>query len=173
MTDNIKKFPLQFDNKYYINKPSGSEIAKIKYRIQNGEVYYVTLEKFKYAIEKGVAFSPGILKGGLKAENWTQQQVFAIDIDNENQEAEILTIDKVLSMCSEYGIKPSMYYESYSHTVLKPRFRLIFVMDEIITIEEQRRNIIETLVSLFPQADQSCTNADRIFFGTNKEVKIL
>lgn len=30
--------------------------------------------------------------------------------------------------------------------------------------------IVERLVSIFPQSDRACTNANRLFLGTNKEV---
>ena len=46
-------------------------------------------------------------------------------------------------------------------------------MNEVITDNILRDTIIRRLIDLFEQADTSCTNADRVFFGTNKEAKIL
>lgn len=45
-------------------------------------------------------------------------------------------------------------------------------MNETITNQALRAVIAQTLVKLFPQSDTSCTNADRIFYGTNKDVVI-
>lgn len=43
-------------------------------------------------------------------------------------------------------------------------------MDTIITEPNTRRMIVERLISVFPQSDKACTNANRIFLGTDKEV---
>ena len=47
----------------------------------------------------------------------------------------------------------------------------IIQLNESVKDENKRLLIASTLVALFPQADKSCVNADRIFFGTNKKVK--
>lgn len=45
-------------------------------------------------------------------------------------------------------------------------------MNEVIIDPILRDTIMQKLIDLFEQADISCTNADRLFFGTNKEAVI-
>ncbi len=44
-----------------------------------------TLEEFAEKVTQGYSFTPAVLAGGSKAENWQYQQVFGIDIDNEEK----------------------------------------------------------------------------------------
>ena len=163
---------VQIDTKKYVKKPTSTEIAQIKRRVQSSEPKELSLVELAVHIRDGVSFSPGVLMGGLKAENWVQQQIFAVDIYTAELNEPILTIENAIQICRSNGILPIFYYPSFSYTDEKPKYRLLFIMDEVIKIEPKRFFIMETLNSLFTQADKSCTNADRIFFGTNKEVKL-
>lgn len=165
-------FLVHVDNVPYQQKPQGKEIGSIKARTQGSEPKNLTAKELANFIEQGCSISPAILKDGLRAENWEQQQLFFVDIDNNNKSS-LLTIEQALKICSDNEIEPLLYYESYSSTVSKPKYRLVFAMDEPVFEESKRKFIIETLISLFPQADNSCTNSDRIFFGTNDEVHLL
>ncbi|GBF22919.1 hypothetical protein tpqmel_0323 [Candidatus Gastranaerophilus sp. (ex Termes propinquus)] len=167
------RFLIQVDTKAYQQKPSGKEMSGIKARIQGGKPKSLTVAQLAEVIKNGYSISPAILKGGLKAENWTQQQLFLVDIDNDTESEPLISIPKALGICTLKEVKPIMYYESYSHTTQKPKFRLVFAMDEPIFQEAKRKFIIETLISFFSQADAACTNADRIFFGTDKGVFLL
>lgn len=175
--DNIKndkvKFLIQLDNRKYHQKPSGTEIGNIKIRTQSSEAKVITIRQFAKILEQGQTYSPGVLKDGLGARYWTQQQVFPVDIDNDNKNFPILSIKDALNICAKEDIKPDLYYESFSSTKEKQKFRLIFIMDKPVYAEQKRIFVTETLLSLFPQADNACKNADRIFFGTNKKVTIL
>jgi len=168
MFKEIEEFLVQVDHIPYKQKPDSKEMASIKARTQGNEPKSLTAEQLVDFIEQGCSISPAVLKGGLKAENWIQQQLFFIDIDNNNKKVPPMLICEAIEICINNEIEPLLYYESYSHTDSNPKFRLVFAMDEPIFEEWKRKIIIETLISLFPQADTSCTNADRIFFGTNK-----
>ncbi len=165
-------FVIQIDSVSYKEKPNGSEIGKIKTRTQGSTPSSLTIKEFSEIVQKGISFSPGILENGLKAANWKQQQIFCIDIDNEDNNEPILGVKQAIKICEDKDLPISMLYYSYSHTPQKPKFRLVFTLCEPITNEGQRRNFINNLISLFPQADKSCVNPDRIFFGTNKQCKI-
>lgn len=172
MTKEEKRYPIQFDSKGYSEKPKGKEIGGIKIRTQSSEPKLLTLREIANLIQTGHSFSPGILEGGCSAIHWTQQQLFPVDIDNEDVNSPILTIKKALDICKECRISPVIYYKSFSHTEEKPKFRLIFAMRKPVEMEERREFLADTFPTLFPQSDTSCVNADRIYFGTNKEVNI-
>jgi hypothetical protein len=163
---------LQIDTQSYKNKDLASaKIGSMKKRIQSSPSLELSLEQLADKIGKGHSFSPAVLKGGLSSNNWKEQQIFCIDVDNNLDSEPMLTIDMALAICDRNSIKPAFYYFTYSHTEVHPKYRLAFVCKEVITDESQRRIIMDCLVSLFTQSDAACKNADRIFFGTNKEVK--
>lgn len=101
MTKEEKRYPIQFDSKGYNEKPKGKEIGGIKIRTQSSEPKLLTLREIANLIQTGHSFSPGILEGGCSAIHWTQQQLFPVDVDNEDVNSPILTIEKALDICKE------------------------------------------------------------------------
>lgn len=163
---------LHIDSKAFEDKPSGNEIGGIKKRLQEKiPPTTVSVEKLAQKIGAGHSASPSVMNGA-SAINWQEQQLFLVDIDNERADAPLLTPKKALEICLKYGLPPTFYYHTFGSGKDKPKFRLAFVMNESVKEEFRRQIIIDTLTSLFPQSDRACVNADRIFFGTNKSVKV-
>ena len=168
----MMKIRVHIDPKGYDEKPSGKEIGGIKSRLQKGtSPSLVTLEELVQKIKTGHSISPGIMEG-MSAKDWQEQQLFMVDIDNE-EDGPILRIKDARTICRDNGLPLAFYYQTFSHSKEHPKFRLAFVMDKPITDEGMRKHIMETLVNLFPQSDKNCVNADRIFHGTNKSAKLI
>lgn len=181
---------LHIDTKAYKSKPSSEEIAGIKLRLQKNAIPIdVSVEDLADRLRNGYAISPAVM-GGISAADWKEQQLFLVDIDNEADEqlakkqkcavsdlaqtdrTPILTVEDALELCEEKHLPIAFYYHTFSSTPQKPKLRLAFIMDSPVTDPDMRKIIITTLVSLFPQSDKACTNADRIFHATDKEVVI-
>lgn len=173
MTKPDTKFLVQIDSKAFTQKPESNDIGGIKTRTQNSQAKYLTTKELATGIEQGKSFSLGILDGGLGASNWKEQQIFGVDIDNNEKNLPILTPKEAIQICKDNEILPMLCYKTFSNSEEKPKYRLLFKLNESVKDENKRLLIASTLVALFPQADKSCVNADRIFFGTNKKVKIL
>ena len=157
---------VHIDSKSYTEKPK-DHISIIKPRLQSsGNIKDVSVEELISYIEKGFTVSPAVMNGGCKAENFKQQQLFMLDFDNGFTPAEALKV------CEEYSVTPAFYYYSFSHTDKLTKFRLCFVMSEVVTNSGIRKAIAETFIKIFPQCDTACRNADRLFFGTNKQAVI-
>lgn len=168
----MTRIKVHIDPRGYGEKPSIKEIGGIKTRLQKStSPSLVTLEELVHKIETGHSISPGIMSG-MSAKDWQEQQLFLVDIDNE-EDGPILRIKDAKVICRDNGLPLAFYYQTFSYTKERPKFRLAFVMDKPVTDESVRKHIIETLVNLFPQSDKSCINADRIFHGTNKGAKLL
>lgn len=166
----IKKIKLHIDSIGYDSKESvKKDITKIKNRVQCNNAIEITIDDLVQALKQGKTISPAVMKG-TKKEDFMQQQLFAVDIDNDNKDKPILPIQDALSICKKHNLPVVFYYYSFSHTEEKPKYRLVFLLDKILTNINIRNQVIENLCSLFEQADKSCINADRLFFGTNKEV---
>lgn len=168
-----EKVKLHLDTIGYKEKPTNDNMAIIKNHVQqDSPPVEVTLKELIDAVEKGKTVSPAVMKG-TKAKDFVEQQVFMVDIDNKKTDIPILTVEKAISICEKNHLPLAFYYFSFSHTEKIPKFRLVFIMNEVITDNILRDTIMRRLIDLFEQADTSCTNADRVFFGTNKKAKIL
>lgn len=168
----MTKIKVHIDPKGYDEKPSGKENGGIKSRLQKDtSPSVVTLKELVQKIETGHSISPGIMSG-MSAKDWKEQQLFLVDIDNE-EDGPMLRTKTAKAICKENNLPLAFYYQTFSYTKEHPKFRLAFVMDKPVTDEGKRKKIMETLVNLFPQSDKSCVNADRIFHGTNKSAKLL
>lgn len=163
------KIKLQMDTINYKEKPN--DFSVIKPRIQKDEnIREIDLKALMFNLSQGCSISPAVLKGGMCANNWTEQTIFMVDIDNANKDLPILTFKQALEICRNNNILPVFGYYTFSNTYQLPKYRLVFQMDYPITDTRIREKIISALIDLFPQSDKSCKNADRIFLGTNQEV---
>lgn len=167
----MKKIKIQIDTIGYTEKPKDFYI--IKPRVQNSNsIQELTLNEIIDKIKNGFSISPGILINGCKSENWTEQTLFMVDIDNNCDNVPLLHPSEAIDICIKNNIYPVLYYFTFSHNDIKPKYRLVFVMDKPITDTKVRKNIISKLNNLFSQSDKQCNNADRVFLGTNKDVCI-
>lgn len=165
----IEKVKLHIDKRGYNNKKSvKKDIRAIKNRVQYSKPIETNIDKLIEAIEAGKTFSPAIMKG-TKRTDFIEQQVFPIDIDNSNKNVPILQVQDAINICKKNNLPLAFYYPSFSHTEEKPKYRLVFVLDKVIKDVNIRNTIMTNLYSLFPQADKSCINEDRLFYGTNKK----
>lgn len=168
-----KKFKLHIDSiSYKYKELAKKDFGKIKNRVQrDSPPVEVTLKELIEAIQEGKAVSPAVMKG-TKADDFLEQQVFMLDIDNANTKEPILQVTDAISICEKNGLHVAFYYYSFSHTEKIPKYRLVFILNEAITDNIIRLSIMQKLIDLFEQSDTSCRNADRIFFGTDKEAVI-
>ncbi len=167
----MEKIRIHIDSSGFNNKPK-DYIGLIKPRLQSDKnIHEIEINNLPNPICDGYTISPAIMKDGCKSSNWLEQKLFMVDIDNENIDYPILDVDNALKICEEHKLNPIFYYYTYSHTNNKPKYRLCFVMDELINDIGKRNIIMEVLINLFNQSDKSGINADRIFFGTNKGYK--
>lgn len=168
-----KKINLHIDTVSYKNKETAKkDYGEIKTRLQQDSLpNKVAVREITEVLQKGRTISPAVMSG-TKAENFIEQQIFMVDIDNKNTDIPLLTVEAALDICKKNHLQPVFYYYTFSHTAEIPKFRLAFVMNDVVKDNTIRLMIIQSLISLFEQADKSCTNADRLFLGTNKEVVI-
>lgn len=171
------EFPIQIDTVSYTGKPKSTDIQKIKPRLAQTQPIRATVKQLESAVLSGKSFSPAVLKGGARADNWSCQQVFCVDVDNEDKKApkgkklqskSPLSIDEVFRRCNEWNIKPSLIYETFSSSDKWLKFRVVLISDKLITDSTERDCIQLALMEIFPECDTSCKNRDRLFFGGKK-----
>lgn len=166
----MAKIRLHIDPRGVSEKPPANEWGGISWRVlRSSSIKEITVQQLAQKIETGHTICPAVLSGS-KAADWQEQQIFMVDIDNADKEQPQLSQKQALEICDEYGLTPAIYYQTFGYSKDHPKFRLVFIMDSPVTEPNIRRMIVERLVSIFPQSDKACTNANRIFLGTNKEV---
>lgn len=152
--------------------PEDTKIIKGKLKKTNGVKEIGLKELLKY-IRNGQTIFPAVLNGGTKRDNWLEQQIFEVDIDND-RDGDIVKPEDVIDLLRDKNINPFAYYESFNNSIEEPKFRLLFRMKEPVTVIEKAEFIIKTLVDFIPQSDYRCTDVGRLYYGTNgKEKKVI
>lgn len=119
------------------------------------------------AIKNGRTWSSCFDGRGQKTKaNFKSSQIIALDVDNSDREKYLSLVD-ALKLFSNAGININAWYYSFSHTSELERFRLIIQLAEPINTVESFENLVKALMRFCPQVDESCKNADRLFFGSN------
>lgn len=95
-------------------------------------------------------------------ENYLCGQHIGLDFDTEDKQSTIgqLKNDKFIS---RYG---SFIHTTPSHTIEKPRARVVFFLDKPIMQAKNYSAAAAAMVWLFGQADQKCKDAVRFFYGS-------
>ena len=153
---------VHIDTKAFENKPSKDEIRQINTRIVEN-IDEVTLEELAtYVGKKGHTFMPAIMSGNRKIENFCNQQVFALDFDGG------MNVEKFMERAKEFEVEPAFLYETFSSTEEIPKFRAVFVNDCDLVKQVSAEIMTQLLMELFPEADRSCKDVSRMFFGGKK-----
>ena len=170
---------LHVDNTKFKVKPTGAEIGGIKAHFtKSASIKDMTAEQIAAALTAGKTVQPGVTpfsessraagKKGTVKEDFTRQTLFMNDIDNKTPGVDVETPESVAALLAEHNLTAAFMYETFNSTPDKPRFRYAVVCDEEITDKAERDRIQAGLIALNKQSDPDCTNADRIFFGTDK-----
>jgi len=163
----MAKIRLHIDPKGVAEKPTGKAWSRISQRVlKSTSIAEVTVRQLAQKIGTGHTVCPAVLNGS-KAADWREQQVFMVDIDNADKNQPQLSEEQAVEICDEHGLPLAMYYQTFGYSEDHPKFRLVFILDSVVTEPNLRRTIMERLISIFPQSDKACTNGNRLFLGTN------
>lgn len=160
--NNDNQVTVMFYNYGYQSKPDKKEIIRIQFKLKRKTMQ---LQELAEALVNGATVRPGVLEDGKAAIHWTEQQVFGLDFDKGS------SVKDVYNRAVSKGLVPSFIYTTFSHQESFPKFRVLFCTKEVITDGEVRDKIQATLMGLFSDSDEHCSNRDRVFLGGNgKEV---
>lgn len=117
------------------------------------------------AVGEGRAFAC-CHNGTRSAANFYMGQHIGVDIDNPPG-LPLVTLDHLLRMPFVQGYC-TIIYPTLSHTEERPRYRLVFVLDEPIRSREGYMAAAGAVTSRFPTADKACVDSSRLFFGNHR-----
>lgn len=183
-------FMVTLDTEAYKTKPDTSEAGRITARMKSAHPTELDEASFCEHVRQGktwvgATYQPRGSGWGL----FVGQQVFALDIDNATEYARKdggrgkrplladeeghLSPTEALARCEALGLVPLCTYATMHDRPENRRFRLVFVMPEPVADEGEARGIIAALLRAFPEADPSCKNPNRLFYGSNGTVTEL
>lgn len=150
---------VSLDKEGFHGKPE-KHTAKISSRIA-AEIKCCGIDELAELVGvKGHTFCPAVFtKRRRRAENFKEMQVFALDFDNG------VSYEKIVRISKDYGIPAAFAYHTFSSTQVSPRFRVVFVNDVRVTDRRAAELIIQMLLGIFEDADRSCKDVSRMFFG--------
>ena len=149
------KIKCMLDKRYYSEKPTGKDVGAIQNRITPMDI---TVEDLSNELIRGASFKAPSMNGRTDS-SWVSQQLFALDFDEDT------TIEEELNRCKELDILPVFGYTSFSHTKEQHKFRLVFMVDEVIKEWEDAKKMQTLLMRLFYKCDKQCSNLGRLYFG--------
>ncbi|MCU5020528.1 hypothetical protein OCD65_28015 [Bacillus paranthracis] len=156
------KIKLHLDSQSYSEKPQGGAIGSINNRITE-RVVELTPAELSSELATGKTVLTGIMNGKRTIKNFVSTQVLMLDFDNKG-DLLYKTFDEVKE--DEYiKANASFMYKTLSHTEELHKFRVVFILDKPLTTVEEVYGAYDFLLKKFPEADQSCKDPSRIFFG--------
>lgn len=159
---------LNIDSYKAPSKPKA--VSSIRYRLgQKAAIKTITPDYLIAAIEHGQTFNAGKLEGGQSKENWKEQRLICLDIDNTGDRH--LTPDEALNLLHTYEIDPRFMYYSFSSTPDHPKFRIVCVLDKPMTDPDEAEKLTKRLIDIANRecencADTRCSDPPRLFFGS-------
>ena len=150
---------LKFDS-----KPAADAVAGISMRISTCANKELTLEEFADHIGSGGSFSPAHYSEGRSSKGFLRSNTLCLDYDEGNY-----SLDALLS---NFEYKPAITYESFSSSKENRKWRLIFKCDRDLTNVAELKENLMSLAAGTPY-DKACVDAARLFFGTNKRVRVF
>ena len=161
------KYQITIDPHSQFTKPSKAEMGRISNNIvvQTG----LTITEFSTILVPPYNYTwfGGTLGGSIKNINWQQQSIIALDFDKG-----LISVEDVIEKLKKEELPPQLWYSSLSDTPELRKFRVVLLLDNPIKTINHYDIIIQGLLNMFPEADQSCKNPSRFFLG-GKKVSIL
>lgn len=164
-------FTLTIDRTPHQSKPKGAEVGAITRRLQAAGPEAVSYEELERIILTGGTICCGCYRPAR--DRWGEfvgMQLFALDFDNPD---ELGPMD-ALERCEAMKLSPLMLYFTFSATVepWHPKYRLLFDAGVIITNQDRCKRYLATLLEVFPEADQACSNLNRLYFGGREAIRL-
>ncbi|WP_102979306.1 hypothetical protein [Chryseobacterium scophthalmum] len=115
----------------------------------------------------------GEFTGKVGKENWVKSSIIGLDFDKGE-----ITIAEIYKKFKEFGIIPTLHYDTFSTSSELHKFRIVLFLDQSIEDMKIFERLMINLEKILP-IDIQCKNVSRIFYGgtnvtiTNQETVSL
>lgn len=186
----MSRFAVTLDRQQFDRKPQS--VAAITKRMQQGGSIELDESGFCEAVRRGQTWCGGCYEPSC--DGWgafVGLQIVALDFDNSTDvldaqgqtvrgadgrkakrplypgEAGFLSMTDALDRCERLSLFPMCAYQTMSASDTWHKFRVVLDLGEHIGDEGEACAILGELLTAFPEADQACSNLNRLFFGSN------
>jgi len=151
---------VSLDRTVNLTKPTNISAAFVTKRLKKAALTTEQLAK-SLVLPSGNTFCPAVFgRDGIRTNDaWVSQQVFALDFDNG------IAFEDVLKRATDYEIIPNFAYSSFSANETNRKFRVVWLMDYVVTDPRERDVIQDSLLRIFSECDKVCKDASRMYFG--------
>lgn len=87
----------------------------------------------------------GEFKGSVDKKNWVQSSILGLDFDKGG-----ITIEEVYEKFKEFGIVPTLHYDTFSTSLQLRKFRVVLFLDHPINDQKVFTKIMGNLEKIFP-----------------------
>lgn len=194
-TASEEQIPVMLDSVRYTTKPD-AYVPAITDRLKAAGPCLCTPFELAQAIADGRTICPACFAPDPSAtfghSAFMGQRVFALDFDNTGEHraplmpSDPLYLDPweaVARFAKTFGRDPLMVYPSMScrpprtmadrwRAETRAKYRIVLDAGEIVTDADRATEIQAKLLKVFPEADQSTKNLNRLYFGSNGRVAL-
>lgn len=167
------------DDTKHKQKPTGAAIGSVSKSLERAPFKAWRVCDLAAALSNGQTVLAGDCGGTRRLEDWQNQQLWFVDIDNDEASAargyDPLTSNDAVRRCGYLGLPLILSYPTFSSPDdpdANERFRLVFASKEVIKDKTKAQAFGAALLAAFPECDPSTSEGNRLFFGTNKEVTL-
>lgn len=162
--------------KHFASKPTAEDVRALRYTLGRSDTE-TTPEELIQAVENGQTFTPAYMTGS-KSTDWKSQQIFVVDVDNDNPDKTIITSPMTpglaVQLYSYYGLEPYFVYYTFSNTPEHPKFRLVFILETPLTDPTEAEDLNGRLTDVLNRytdpekcADTSINDNARLIYGSH------
>lgn len=183
---------IRIDTTTFDRKPEGGRDAPgISTRIMREPFDPWDVVEIARMLSRGCSVLPMDFTDGKRSpKNWRAQQLFFIDIDNDDETLAMfpdgLREADAVERAFENDLPLVIAYQSFSGTesanfdtiakdepVGSERYRLVFASNHLITDRAEAQRFMAGLMDIYPEADECSKDMNRLFYGTDKSVYVL
>lgn len=190
---------LKLDMHMQDGKPDDQEVGKIVNLLYSTDAIRIELPELASHLAKGCSVMPAIYS--IDRKSFAEQQVFMLDFDNDIKFKSKLTGDSIdwdktlspedqcnrdncivvadnrttvqeqIEICKINSLMPAFGYYTLNSTEEYPRWRFVYVCNQVISDESAAKAIMLKFCEIFKKTDPHCKNVNRIYFGGKGQIK--
>ena len=170
---------LNIDTQEFKAKPATFPGALRTRLCKTESIREVTPAQLIEAVKRGRTFTPAVMTG-TTADTWTAQQVICADIDNDtgrkDEAGKHIMLEKPLmpdearAVMEKHGIEPYFMYYSFSNSETCPKYRIVLILDEVLTDAAEAAELAARFTGIFntaraQSADVTSKDNARMYYG--------
>lgn len=149
--------------KFRTKQDAKKNVRQISERIASLENTIELQELINEVGNNGRTFTPAIFDGNRDIRNFKEMQIFGLDLDEGN-----ISCEEIIKRGKEFKIPVAFIYETFSSTEELKKYRVGFVHAVPVDNCDIALFILRILYRIYPEADKSCVEVARMYFGGKK-----